>query len=227
MTRSPIARMGDVRLPQVFDADDPPVTCSVCWKARPDKRPEFERVLDGMVRAAMSFEGHLGVNVFHPAAPLDTRFHVVVKFDSLSNFRSWERSQERTRWLSEAAPFVLDPPAVQVLTGLEAWFALPDRPSVVAPARYKMWLLSWGAAFPIVVVVRAMLGPPLLDRLPMVVQALVLSGILVPTMVYVVMPRVTKLFARWLYPSMGAIAGRGPSGSRDAGGKPGWGGKRQ
>lgn len=207
--------MSDPRLPQVFDADDPPVTCSVCWKARPHRRAEFERILDGMVEAALAFEGHLGVNVFHPSGPDDTRFHVVVKFDSLSHFRRWELSDERGRWLSAAAPFVLDPPTVQVLTGLETWFALPDRPSMVAPARYKMWLLTWLAVFPIVVLVRATLGPPFLDQLPLVVQALVLSGVLVPTMIFLVMPRMTRLFAGWLYPSTHLDEHRGPAAQRD------------
>lgn len=206
------AASSTAELPEVFDADDPPVTCSVCWKAKPHNRPQFEQILDGMVRAAMAFEGHLGVNVFHPTGPLDPGFHVVVKFDSLSHFRAWERSEERSRWLSEAAPFVLDPPNVQVLTGLETWFALSDRPSMVAPARYKMWLLTWGAVFPIVVLVRATLGPLFLDRLPMVVQALVLSGILVPAMIYVVMPRMTKLFAWWLYPPSKEIRNPDPKG---------------
>ena len=172
----------------MFDADDPPVTCSVCWRAKPHVRSESEQILDGMVRAAMAFEGHLGINVFHPAGPLDTGFHVVVKFDGLNHFRAWERSEERSRWLSDAAPVVLGPPNVQVLTGLETWFALPDRPSIVAPGRYKMWLLTWGAVFPVVVLVRATLGPLFLNRLPMVMQALALSGIRVPAMIYVVMP---------------------------------------
>ena len=188
------------RLPQVINADDPPVTFSARWRVAPGRELEFEQVLDGMVREAATYIGHLGVNIFHPTSAAHSEFHIIVKFDALSNLRRWLDSGARLDWLEKAEPFELAPPAVQVLTGLETWFALPGHQPLLAPARYKMWLVSWLAVFPLVVVIRATLGPLFLDHLPLAVQALILSGILVPLMTFVVMPRMTRVFSRWLYP---------------------------
>ena len=46
----------------------------------------------------------------------------------------------------------------------------------------------------------ALLGP-FLNPLPLVLRTLVLTAVLVPLMTYVVMPRLTRLFTWWLYPS--------------------------
>jgi uncharacterized protein len=39
-----------------------------------------------------------------------------------------------------------------------------------------------------------------LSQLPMLLRTLILTGVMVTLMTYVVMPRLTRLFAFWLYP---------------------------
>jgi antibiotic biosynthesis monooxygenase (ABM) superfamily enzyme len=43
------------------------------------------------------------------------------------------------------------------------------------------------------------LGEPL-QRLPLGIRTLVVTGIVVPALIYVVLPIMTPLFERWLYP---------------------------
>lgn len=69
-----------------------------------------------------------------------------------------------------------------------------------APPRYKMALLTWAAAFPLLTALKVLLNP-LLAPLPVPGQTLVLTGLLISAMTYVIMPRLTRLFAAWLVPS--------------------------
>lgn len=81
----------------------------------------------------------------------------------------------------------------QVLTGLESWFTLATQPG------YKMAIVTWVTIFPLITLVMVA-SAPLLGRLPLVARLAVTTGVTVPLMIWVVMPRVTRLLHRWLYP---------------------------
>jgi hypothetical protein len=182
-------------------SDDPPVTISVSRRIKPGCETAFEEVLLGTIAAAMSFEGHLGVNVFRLSDSINPEYRVIFKFDRMSNLRRWEESSLRRKWLERMENLTLSPPETQTLTGLEAWFTLPNQRVMLAPPRYKITLLTWLGIFPLITAILALFGPVVLNRLPLVLRTLVLTGVLVPLMTYVVMPRLTRWFGWWLYPS--------------------------
>jgi antibiotic biosynthesis monooxygenase (ABM) superfamily enzyme len=62
-----------------------------------------------------------------------------------------------------------------------------------------MALLTWIAIFPLITALVVALGP-LLEGLPLVARLGITTAIAVPLMTWVVMPRVTRLLRRWLYP---------------------------
>jgi antibiotic biosynthesis monooxygenase (ABM) superfamily enzyme len=66
-----------------------------------------------------------------------------------------------------------------------------------------MATLTLGAIYSLSPALSAALAPAL-EWLPPLVRSFVISGLLVILMTYVVMPRVTRLFARWLYPARDA-----------------------
>ena len=68
------------------------------------------------------------------------------------------------------------------------------------PPRYKMALLTWAAAFPLLTAVNVFLGP-LLVTLPLPGRTLLMTGLLIGLLTYVIMPRLTRLCAAWLAPS--------------------------
>jgi uncharacterized protein len=183
-------------------ADNPPVTYSVQWRIKPGLEAQFEPLLSQMIHAAMSFEGHLGVNVLHPEDLLNPEYWIIVKFDSLKNMRRWQTSEIRQHWLTQIVPLEQESPATQVLTGLETWFALPQTSTALVPARYKMVTVTWLAVFPLITTMQMVLGPIFLNSLPLPLRSFILTSILVPLMTYGVMPRMTQLFAHWLYPSL-------------------------
>jgi hypothetical protein len=82
---------------------------------------------------------------------------------------------------------------------LETWFTLPTQPGLSPPPRYKMVILS-GLAIFILLNLATMFVVPLLDPLPPLLRTLIVVLLIVSMMTYVVMPRLTKLFAGWLYP---------------------------
>jgi antibiotic biosynthesis monooxygenase (ABM) superfamily enzyme len=65
------------------------------------------------------------------------------------------------------------------------------------PPRWKLALLQWAAVYPIITVMLVALGAALAPY-PVPLRTLVLSGLLVPLMSFVVMPRVTRWARAWL-----------------------------
>ena len=62
-----------------------------------------------------------------------------------------------------------------------------------------MALLTWITIFPLITLVVIVLEP-LLEELTRVPRLAITTAVTVPIMTWVVMPRVTRLLRRWLYP---------------------------
>lgn len=185
---------------KLLNTDNPPVTVVVLRRVKPGYEVDFEKVMFGITKAAMTFKGHLGVNIFRPINLNRPEYLIVFKFDHMSNLRRWEESEVRRKWLARAEYLTLGPPEIQILTGLETWFTLPTQQPVVPPPRYKMALITWLAVFPIVSGISVLFGS-ILNRLPVLVRTLIMTIVLVSLMTYVIMPQMTRIFKRWLYPT--------------------------
>jgi uncharacterized protein len=190
--------LGDVPEHKHNTDDDPPVTAVASRRVKSGSEQEFEEWVSGILEAAAEFPGYLGSNIVRPSDPDDDEFQILFKFDHASNLKRWEESDERHAWLRRVRPLVHEE-NVRVLAGLETWFTLPSRPGEPAPPRYKMAVVTWIAVFPLATAIFA-LTQPLLGGLPTVLRTLVFTLIMVSTMTYVVMPRMTRLFSFWLYP---------------------------
>ncbi|NDJ25563.1 hypothetical protein GS682_28905 [Nostoc sp. B(2019)] len=66
------------------------------------------------------------------------------------------------------------------------------------PPRYKMFLLTWLAIYPLITGIYLLFGN-LLSGLPLLLRTLLLTGVLVYLMTYLVMPKLTKIFHKWLF----------------------------
>jgi uncharacterized protein len=176
-----------------------PVTTTVTRRIKPGHEAAYEAFLAGISGAARAFPGYLGVEVFRPAPGRSGEYRIVYRFDSLAHLQTWVDSPEHAAWLERAEPHVAGPMRTQVLTGLESWFTLPSQPGTPPPPPYKMALVTWVTIFPLITLV-VVASAPLLGSLPLVGRLAVTTGITVPLMTWVVMPRVTRLLGRWLYP---------------------------
>ena len=183
----------------LLNADNPLVTVAVLRHVKPGCETDFEEVISGITKAAMTFEGHLGVNIFRPINPDNPEYLIVFKFNHISNLRRWEESDIRRKWVARAENLTLGSPQIQTFTGLETWFTLPTQQAIIPPPRYKMALITWLAIFPLVNVINILFGS-ILNQLPLLVRTLVLTVVLVLLMTYAIMPQMTRVFKRWLYP---------------------------
>jgi uncharacterized protein len=82
---------------------------------------------------------------------------------------------------------------------LETWFDLPgpDAAPRPPPPRWKMWLVSLVALYPLVVLFQWALAPRV-EGWPLAAKAAVFPLVLLTTMTYVVMPLVSRVLRRWL-----------------------------
>ncbi|HET6834258.1 MAG TPA: antibiotic biosynthesis monooxygenase [Acidimicrobiales bacterium] len=183
---------------------DGPVTTTVTRRVKPGHEPFYDQFLQGVIAAASRFPGHLGVEVFRPESATAGDYRVVYRFDTGEHLRAWLDSQERRAWLERAEPHVVGPMQTRVVTGLETWFTLPGHPATAPPPPYKMALLTWLTIFPLITLVVVALEP-LLEELALVPRLALTTAVTVPIMTWLVMPRVTRLLRRWLYPDHPAV----------------------
>ena len=180
-------------------AQDVPVTKIVDRIPRPGMEARLEAAIHDVTAAALKFPGHLGVTVTRPALPAQPGFRLVYKFDTCEHLRGWEESAVHHRVVGNANRYTQGEPRYQTLTGLEAWISLPAA-AAPYPPRAKMTVVSWLGSFPLVYLYAELLGWILPGGTPFALRIFLVSVLVVPTMSYVVGPRLTRLFSHWLYP---------------------------
>ena len=180
---------------------DTPVTAVIVRRVIPGREAAFEVFMKKMVTAAQTFPGHLGTNIFTPTNPDNPEYRIITKFDSRSHYDAWNDSLIRAQIIDEFAQHVMaEAPRIELLTGLETWFNLPDRKAIVPPPKHKMAVVIWLSIFPLTLIINYLIAP-YLGNFPLWLQVLISTLIMVPTMTYFLMPQMTRLFGRWLYPA--------------------------
>jgi antibiotic biosynthesis monooxygenase (ABM) superfamily enzyme len=182
------------------DEENLPVTVIVSRLVKPGCEQAYEQWIKGISREAMQFEGHLGVSIIRPQKNVQPEYVMIFKFDRYSNLKKWVESDVRQEWLDKTTQLVQGEANVQMLTGMEAWFTLPDKPLPSPPPRYKMLVVTWLTVYVLINIITFVLGP-VLRVLPHPLSSLILSLLMVSLMTYFVMPFMTRLFYKWLYPS--------------------------
>lgn len=74
--------------------------------------------------------------------------------------------------------------------------------SATHPPRWKTALIVWVAIYPSITLLSWLAGPWLM-RLPLMIRTLVLTGILVPLLVFILLPLLQRVLGRWLHPVRG------------------------
>lgn len=176
---------------------DDSVTVSVSRRVLPGKEDEYEEWVSGVSNAASLFSGHMGTNILRPQG-VQQNYVIIYRFDSFAHANAWEDSPEREHWLECLAELVEGEAETKRVSGLEFWFELPAVPvSSVAP-RYKMALLLMVVVYVLVVSLNTIFAP-LIKDFPFYIKLLLIIPSQVLLMTYVVMPRVTQLFKKWIY----------------------------
>jgi len=175
------------------------VTAIISHVVRSGCEQGYEEWFRGIAADARTFKGNLGVSTIRPQDHIHPEYVVILKFDRYNNLRTWLESDVRREWIERLQPLIEKPETIQTLTGLETWFSLPHQPLKSPPSRYKMILVTWLGVFVTLAIVSRLLAP-LLSGLPVLLNQLVTTGLVVALLTYLIMPRPTQLFKRWLYP---------------------------
>jgi antibiotic biosynthesis monooxygenase (ABM) superfamily enzyme len=170
-----------------------PVTVTVARVVRPDRRVAFERWAEEALGRAASFPGNLGASLLHPGEG-SSEYHLVYRFADDESLAHWERSPERRALLGQLAEMV-DEERYARVDGLESFFTRPPQPG----PRWRMTVLTIAAIFLITSGLQAFVTPYLAGW-PVYLRLLLSAVLVVTGMAYVVMPTLTRVFARWLSP---------------------------
>lgn len=165
-------------------------------RVRPGADAAFRQWSERFVQTASRFPGHEGASVL--AVPNSESQFVLVRFATPADLDRWQGSDEYASLIREADTLGPAGQYSETRTGLETWFTLPDKPAPSKPpANWKMALTTWVGLFPMVVALGYIFRP---FGLPVVLEQA--FGTIIPTVMltWVVMPTLTRMLYRWLYP---------------------------
>ena len=176
------------------------VTLLIEHQVKPGLQAEYEAWVKDISAAARRFRGYEGVNIVRPHSS-HTSYTILVRFSSHETLLEWVNSDTREQFLERVAPLLLETEGLEIQTGLEYWFT-PSGGKPVHARPYKQFLVTLSAIYPLTLLIPWLLRPVLrwegLQQLP-ALQGFVVTALIVFLMVYAIMPRYTRLVARWLF----------------------------
>ncbi|MCM2389760.1 antibiotic biosynthesis monooxygenase [Streptomyces albipurpureus] len=187
------------------------VSLLIARQVDPGHEAAFEEWANGLFSVAARFPGHLGHGLFRPASPGEPWF-LVHRFRDNDAYEHWHASGERTTWFARADGHHREIDR-RWLTGLEGWFPVPGADTRQAPSQGKMTLTAFLGIFPVSLLAGTVLQPAMAG-LPLVVRTGIIAALFSTLMSYAVMPVLTRLLRRWLFPSTGRSVPFGGPGRR-------------
>ena len=175
-----------------------PVTVVATRRVKPGHEEAYEGWLRSLFVRARELPGYVGAEVHRPANG-SREYTSVFRFESVDALQDFERSDLRRNALAEVAPHVEGDAVWTTLTGLELWFAPPPGTVVPQPSRLRMALVLVVVVYLLVLSIGSGVAIVLAD-LPFQARLLVTITIEVFLLTYVLMPRLTRWLARWIYP---------------------------
>ncbi|MBE0402261.1 antibiotic biosynthesis monooxygenase [Halomonas citrativorans] len=167
---------------------------------RPEFRERYETWLKQIIAAAAEFPGHSGVHILRPSEGNDT-FEIAVRFTSNSAAEAWLSSNIRKELLSSIVSALASDEQLEIKSGIDFWFT-PPASKAKQPTRWKQWLITTAVIWPLTIIVPA-LYQPLFNIIPEIsvwgVRHGITAATIVALVVYLIMPRVVRLVAGWLF----------------------------
>ena len=175
-----------------------PVTVVVRRRVKAGAEADFERAMQEFIGFALAFPGNRGIDVVRPQPGGTREYTVVDRFADPSSRRAFKESPDYRAWMRRLRELSEQDPYIEEHDGLGGWFTPPDAQRPAPPAQIKMALVTFLGVYPLTSVL-----PPLGSWLlptwhPLLVNVLV-TGTIVAALTWMVMPILTRVFARWLF----------------------------
>lgn len=189
-------------------AAEPPLVEIARYRVQPGSLEKWDEEIKRREAECRKRDGFSEFVVLRPndgsdeeSPPSNAGFRVVTRFSSGGKFTQWEESNARKQSDERLEPLLQGAVDTQILTGIETFHTASGQATIVAPPRHKVSLLNLLAIFPIALGISYLTTLLLGKDVPLAVKTLILTLCLVPLTNYVVMPNMTKLAAKWLYPT--------------------------
>lgn len=175
------------------------VTIVVRQRVKPGREAEYEAWLKQMTEGASEkFPGYIGVGFHRPEKPGDT-YRQIFRFDSIEQLEEFERSDYRNNMLAKGSKYFEADPTFERMTGLEFWFDPPKGTKIAQPSPHRMALVMIVVVFSMILILSTLIAM-MTPSWPRPLRLLLTVIIQVCLMTYLVMPRLTPLIARFVYP---------------------------
>jgi uncharacterized protein len=178
---------------------DETVTVVVTRKVKRGCESQYEDWLRRLLNESKSLKGYIGATIQRPP-PGSTEYTSVFRFDTVDNLHKFEESEMRSRYLREVIDYVEADAAWKKYTGLEFWFSPPKGAIVPQPSRLRMALVTIAIVFGLVISIGQVVNMVAV-QVPPYLRLFVTISIEIFLMTYLLMPRITRLLAKWIYPS--------------------------
>ncbi len=173
----------------------------ITHRVREGKHVDYESWINEIAPLSRASPGSLDWHIIRPIPGLTETYTTIIRFDTRANLQEWMESPARARLIEKARPLLVSGDDFFISSGLDFWFT-PTGAKAKVPVRWKQYLVTWSAIYPLVFGVPLVVAPALRQLgVPdnHYLTTLVDTGIVVFLMVYLVMPRYTKLIQRWLF----------------------------
>ena len=164
----------------------------------------YEAWLVETMRVAAAFPGHRGVQVVRPTVG-GVDYIIIVDFATHNDATHWHKSAERSRLIDAVQPHLEVAEQVTVGAGIDYWFqpeAATTGETPIKPPAWKQWLITTSVIWPLTMVVPWAFGP-VFKALPALgvygVSHGILASVIVAMVVWMIMPRYTRLVHHWLF----------------------------
>jgi antibiotic biosynthesis monooxygenase (ABM) superfamily enzyme len=181
--------------------ENPGATAVITHHILKGKHQEYEDWLNEIGPICRRSNGHMDWQIIRPIPNLTVDYTVILRFDTIENLKHWMESKERKDLIKKVTPLLSKDDKYHIQNGLDFLF-MKENEKTNIPVRWKQYLVTWSAIYPLSVIIPLMILPLLRQfNLPQnrYIDAVFVSGIIVFIMLYLLMPSYTKLIKKWLY----------------------------
>ena len=181
------------------DLADRSVTAVVRRRIKSGSEARFESLMQEFMPFALRQPGHLGINVIR-LSPGSPEYTVLDRFATEDDRRRFTASPEYRNWMNRLREVSEADPEIDEMGGLAFWFTLPGRPPRRPPSQIKMALVTLLGVYPLSMLF-PMLVIPLTPSWPSWIQGAVIAALIVASLTWIIMPALTRVFEKWLFPA--------------------------
>jgi hypothetical protein len=175
-----------------------PITVVMRRRVKPGAEADFERAMREFVDFALGFPGNCGIDVLRPQPGGPREYTVVDHFVDRTASNAFKEAPGYHAWMTRLRQLTEQDPYIEELDGFGGWFTPPEAPRPAPPARIKVALVTLLGVYPLTSSLPP-LGAWLLPAWHPLLLNVLVTGAIVAALTWVIMPALTRLFARWLF----------------------------